>query len=109
GGRWDRTGSIKMAKLNISPRERLDDVVRKTSDLDFGGTDCSRPMLHATQEKYPIDVFAVYTDSETWAGNTHPMKALENYRKHFGIAAKLIVVGMVSNEFTIADPNDAGT
>jgi len=25
-----------------------------------------------------------------------------------GIAAKLIVVGMVANEFTIADPDDGG-
>ncbi|MGE3804403.1 MAG: hypothetical protein AB7K24_07005 [Gemmataceae bacterium] len=50
----------------------------------------------------------VLTDSETWAGNIHPCQALEQYRQKMGIAAKLIVVGMVSNGFTIADPNDAG-
>ena len=36
------------------------------------------------------------------------MEALRQYRHKSGIPAKLIVVGMVSNEFTIADPDDAG-
>ncbi len=55
------------------------------------------------------DAFVIYTDSETWAGrNMHPVQALRAYRRQMGVAAKLIVVGMTSNGFTIADPNDAG-
>ena len=50
----------------------------------------------------------VYTDSETWAGDVHPVQALREYRQRIGIAARLVVVGMVSNGFTIADPADAG-
>jgi 60 kDa SS-A/Ro ribonucleoprotein len=50
----------------------------------------------------------VYTDSETWAGDIHPRQALVEYRQKLGIGAKLVVIGMVSNEFSIADPNDAG-
>jgi 60 kDa SS-A/Ro ribonucleoprotein len=38
----------------------------------------------------------------------HPVQALRDYRERMGIAAKLIVVGMVANRFSIADPNDAG-
>jgi 60 kDa SS-A/Ro ribonucleoprotein len=95
-------------QLNISPRERLDDIVKKTANINAGGTDCSLPMLDSLKKKYDVDTFAVYTDSETWAGNTHPVKALERYRKERGIPAKLIVVGMTSNGFSIADPNDAG-
>ena len=30
------------------------------------------------------------------------------YRDSMGFPSKLIVVGMVANEFSIADPNDAG-
>jgi len=56
----------------------------------------------------PIDVFCVYTDSETWAGEIHPIQALNRYRGTMGIGAKLVVIGMTSNGFTIADPNDAG-
>jgi 60 kDa SS-A/Ro ribonucleoprotein len=53
-------------------------------------------------------VFVVYTDSETWFGQIHPMQALAQYREKMGIHAKLIVVGMTSNGFSIADPDDAG-
>ena len=55
-----------------------------------------------------MDAFVIYTDSETWAGETHPVQALRQYREKTGIAAKLVTVGMVSNGFSIADPNDAG-
>jgi 60 kDa SS-A/Ro ribonucleoprotein len=56
----------------------------------------------------PVDVFVVYTDSETWFGNVHPAVALRRYRQRMGIAAKLVVVGMVANRFSIADPDDGG-
>ena len=41
-------------------------------------------------------------------GQIHPAQALNEYRRQMGIAAKLVVVGMTSNGFSIADPNDAG-
>ncbi len=95
-------------KLNISPRERLDDVVRKTRNVNFGGTDCALPMIYAMKQGLDIDTFVVLTDSETWAGSIHPSQALRKYREKSGRPAKLIVVGMTGNGFSIADPNDAG-
>ena len=92
----------------ISPRQRLDDVVKATRGLPFGGTDCSLPMLWALKHKLTVDAFIIYTDSETWAGAVHPAQALARYRQEMGIPAKLVVVGMVSNGFSIADPNDPG-
>jgi 60 kDa SS-A/Ro ribonucleoprotein len=50
----------------------------------------------------------VYTDSETWAGGIHPGQALSEYRRRMGIPAKLVVVAMTSNGFSIANPDDAG-
>lgn len=94
--------------FNISPRERLDDILQRTYNLPFGGTDCALPMLYALEQKLPIDTFIVYTDSETWAGKIQPVQALQEYRQKMGIPAQLIVVGMVSNGFTIANPNDGG-
>jgi len=38
----------------------------------------------------------------------HPVQALQAYRRQSGIPAKLVVVGMTSNGFSIADPDDAG-
>jgi 60 kDa SS-A/Ro ribonucleoprotein len=97
-----------LTPLPLSPRQRLDDAVRTVSDLPFGGTDCALPMLYAQALEREIDTFVIYTDSETWAGDIHPAQALRDYRRSSGIEARLVVVGMVSNGFSIADPADPG-
>jgi 60 kDa SS-A/Ro ribonucleoprotein len=107
GGRWD-SGSTALTELQISPKQTLPEAVRAVSNLSFGGTDCAMPMLYAMKRKLEVDCFMVYTDSETWAGSIQPVQALQQYRQQTGIPAKLVVVGMVSNGFTIADPSDAG-
>ncbi|RYG24143.1 TROVE domain-containing protein, partial [bacterium] len=94
--------------LPLSRRMRLEDALKHTRDQNFGRTDCALPMLYASQKRMSVDVFVVYTDNETWAGNVHPSQALRAYREQMGIAAKLIVVGITATGFTIADPNDAG-
>ena len=100
--------SSGLTPLPISPRQRLDDVVRSISGIPFGGTDCALPMVEAEKNRWAVDVFVVYTDNETWAGSIHPAQALRRYRERMGIAAKLVVVAMASNGFSIADPEDAG-
>jgi len=101
--------SDTLIPLNISPRQRLDDVIRTVSNLPFGGTDCSLPMLYASREKLEVDTFIVLTDSETWAGrHGHPHQTLQDYRDRWGIDAKMIVVGMTATECSIADPADPG-
>ena len=97
-----------LTPLSISPRQRLDDAATTVSDLPFGGTDCALPMLYAQSLQREIDTFVIYTDSETWAGDIHPVQALRDYRHASGIDARLVVVGMVSNGFSIADPADPG-
>lgn len=105
-GLWGSGTQLKPLKL--SPKMKLPEAVRSISDIPFGTTDCSLPMQYALKEKLKVDVFVIYTDSETYAGVVHPFQALRQYRQETGIDAKLIVCGMVSNGFTIADPNDAG-
>jgi 60 kDa SS-A/Ro ribonucleoprotein len=107
GGRWDG-GTSALTPLGISPQQRLDDVVHYMAALPMGGTDCALPMLYALRNRLEVDCFVVYTDSETWHGEIHPAQALWQYRDQMGIPARLVVCGMVSNSFTIADPNDAG-
>jgi 60 kDa SS-A/Ro ribonucleoprotein len=108
GAKTAREFLRSVSPFDISPTMRLDDVIHRVSELDFGGTDCALPMLWAAKEKIPVDTFAIYTDSETWSGEIHPTQALRDYRQSMGIPAKLVVVGMVSNGFSIADPDDAG-
>ena len=100
--------STHFAPLPLTPGQRLDDVLRVTRDLSFGGTDCALPMLWAKKAKQEVDVFAVFTDNETWAGTVPPVRALREYREATGIAARLVVYGLTATSFTIADPEDAG-
>lgn len=100
--------SDQFVHLPITARQRLDAAVDMTNNLPFSRTDCSLPMKWAMANKVAVDSFLVYTDSETYAGVPHPHQALEQYRQATGIPARLVVVGMVSNGFTIADPDDAG-
>lgn len=95
--------------LGISRKDSLETVIRKTSQLRFGATDCALPMVYAEQNNIDVDVFIVYTDNETWFGrNGHPSEALRRYRSKTGIDAKLIVCGMTATKFSIADPKDRG-
>lgn len=98
--------SNRFMELKISKSDRLQNACQYTAQLPFESTDCAIPMLYATKNKIPVDVFAVYTDSETYMGSAHPTQALEQYRQTMGRDAKLVVVGMTSNGFTIADPKD---
>ena len=106
---WSSSGyDAALSHLDITPRRRLDDIVKYTEGLSFGGTYCALPMLYAKEQKKEFDAFIIYTDSETWAGNIHPFQALKQYRASSGIDARLIVVGMTATEFSIADPSDKG-
>jgi 60 kDa SS-A/Ro ribonucleoprotein len=101
-------GEPGITRVNISPRMRLAEVIKRIEGIPMGGTDCALPMLWAARNKLNVAGFITYTDSETWAGNIHPAQALRQYRSEFVGDAKAVVVGMTSNGFTLADPNDRG-
>lgn len=101
--------SHEFRNLNISPNLSLNEVIKKTQCISFGGTDCALPMIYALKNKLEIDAFVVYTDNETWFGDRHPTQALREYREKMGRNAKLVVVGMTSTGFTIADPEDGNS
>ena len=70
--------------------------------------EASAAMALITAATEPEHEIITYTDSETWAGNIHPAQALREYRREFVGDVKAVVVGMTSNGFTLADPNDRG-
>lgn len=107
-GRKRKPNLDGISLLDISKTDSLSQVIGKVSRLPFGGTDCALPMIWAMENEPTLETFVVYTDNETWAGSIHPHQALQKYRKQTGINAKLIVVGMTSTGFSIADPSDPG-
>ncbi|KAF8371703.1 rop-1, partial [Pristionchus pacificus] len=98
----------ELVKLPYKGDWTLEKVSNHMDSLRFGSTDCALPMEWARQEKKKFDVFIVFTDNETYFGEVHPFKALQDYRESSGINARLIVCGMTATNFTIADPTDAG-
>ena len=101
-------GEPGITRVGVSPRMRLAEVIKRIEAIPMGGTDCALPMLWAARNKLNVAGFITYTDSETWAGNIHSAQALRQYRCEFVGDAKAVVVGMTSNGFTLADPNDRG-
>ncbi|GCC32064.1 hypothetical protein chiPu_0010524 [Chiloscyllium punctatum] len=100
--------SDEMVPIHISSEMTMDEVFTAMHAVPFGATDCALPMLWAIKTKTVADMFLVFTDNETYYGNMHPADALREYRKNMDIPAKLIVCGLASNGFTIADPDDRG-
>ena len=96
-----------MVPLRIGPHMKLHEVEMEMSHVPMGSTDCALPMVWAEEQKKDFDVFVVYTDNDTNSGSIHPSEAMKRYRLNRNLPnAKLIVCGMASNSFTIADPND---
>ena len=116
--------SHTLVPVSLSPRQRLDDVVKTLRAIEMGGTYCALPIKDALASKTPVDAFVSYTDSETWDGNVpasawmrqhgwdvpdKPAAAyLTDYRAATGIPTRHVVVGMCSTGFTLADPADPG-
>lgn len=103
---WGFMRNDAVTPLSISPRQRLRDVIRDISGLPFGGTDCSLPARWARENGEDYGAIIHYTDSETWAGGSHPFQELERYREHVGHDVAQVVVGMTATDASIADPND---
>lgn len=100
--------SDRFVDLGISPNMSLEEITTKINRMNFGGTDCALPMIYAKENNIAVDTFVVMTDCETWAGSMHPHVALERYRQHSGIDAKLVVMGMTATNISIANPMDPG-
>ncbi len=100
--------SENFVRVPITATDRLASAVDAVSTLPHGQTDCSLPMQYAIEHKLDVDLFVIYTDNETYFGEIHPKTALDMYRQEMGRPAKCAVVAMLANNFSIADPNDAG-
>ena len=102
---WARPG---IQERNVMKNYNLSQVVDIFSNWSGGGTDCSLPMIWALENGKEYDVIIIQTDNETWAGKVHPIEALKKYRREMNLNTKLIVAGVTSTGFSIADPDDSG-
>lgn len=84
----------------LSRRQRLDDVVHLFSRWG-GGTDLALPILYAQHLRRVVDAIVVVTDNETWAGQCHPIQALEQYRATINPAVKVVVLATACTHGTV--------
>lgn len=110
--RVDSAQTMKFAMsakgLALSKRMRITDAMRAIEDGGVGyGTNCSLPFTHAIQNAIKVDAFVVFTDSETWDGDSHPSQELQRYRDRINPAAKVVWCAMTAGRATCGDPEDA--
>jgi 60 kDa SS-A/Ro ribonucleoprotein len=96
----------EVRELNISPRQRLDDIL-KTLPHDGGATDASQPILWAHQRKVKFDAMCYYSDGESWAGQIHAAQAMEAYRRTAGLNTLLCTCDIVPNMTQLTDNLDS--
>lgn len=112
-----------LVPVNITPTMRLDEVMRITAAIPFGGTDCRLPIFYAGSEDKEYDAFISYTDSETYGHGqmyvhaylggypgAREMKGyrgvLNSYRKTYVKDARSVVVGVSATDISLNDPLD---
>lgn len=110
--------SHTLVDLRISPKMRLDSVIKEMQKIQMGGTDCSLPVKWATANKVKVDAFISYTDNETWFDggcgylsrqSGHPSQWLRKYREATGNLARHCEIGFTSTSTSIGDTHDPYT
>ena len=97
----------KFHDLGITSTDTLAQAMAKTN-LPFSSTNPGVVIETATRNKWKIDSFEIFTDNEVNQGK-HASPMLKEYRKNMGVPhAKMVMVGMAVNDFTMADPKDHG-
>ncbi|CAJ0565461.1 unnamed protein product, partial [Mesorhabditis spiculigera] len=101
-----RTASVAMGMIGMKTEEHVEPVAFCDSLVEIpweaNDSDLEPPTA-------PADGLGEKVQEATYYGKIHPHEALLEYRKASGIHdAKLAVLGMCSNSFSIADPDEAG-
>ena len=98
--------STQFVDLDITARDSFRSALKKTANHTFGGTDASVAYRWAIVNKTKVDIFCFWTDSESWAGRSHPSQALAEYRRKVNPKAKAVYVTLQTNRITLVDPRD---
>ena len=97
-----------LMEVNISDTSSLNSAIKSLDNLSFSSTNIAAPIEKALRERQVIDHFIIYTDSEVNTGR-NVSGVLNEYRRKVNPEARLTVVGMTANEFTVGDPDDSLT
>lgn len=106
---WCFVGAFasKFQSFPINASSSINDVLNAVrTNSNFGGTNPSTAIEYAIKNKMDVDKFVIITDNEVNSGY-HVHEKIREYRQKMNKPkAKLIVVGLEVNNFTLADPDD---
>lgn len=98
--------TTELHRVSYPKKTSLQTLMRASKSIT-GGTDCSLPIKYADQHKLDVDAIIMYSDNESWAGQSHASQALKTYRNKSGNKqTKFVSVQMTATSFTNADPDD---
>lgn len=83
----------------------LDKTIEFTRQFGAGGTDCSIPIAYALKHKKHFDLFVLFTDGESWAGN-HGAAVVQEYRKQVNANARVVYCTTAPYGTVLTDPGD---
>jgi 60 kDa SS-A/Ro ribonucleoprotein len=92
--------------LKITARDSFSSAIKKAANQNFGGTDATAAYRWAIKNQFYTDIFCFWTDSESWAGRSHPSQALAEYRKKVNPNAQAVYVTLAVNQLSLVDPQD---
>lgn len=98
--------STQFVDLKITKNDTFLSALKKAQLNNFGGTDASVAYEWMIKNKFKADIVCFWTDSESWAGNSHPAQALAKYRKRVNPDIKAVYVTLAPYGITLVDPND---
>ena len=83
----------------------LADTIAFAANFGGGGTDCSIPVGYALENKKKFDLFVMFTDGESWAGN-HAASVLKQYREQVNPDARVVYCTTAPYGTVLTDPGD---
>ncbi|MEO1429254.1 MAG: TROVE domain-containing protein [Cyanobacteria bacterium J06633_8] len=92
--------------LGITAKDSFSSAIAKARNQNFGGTDASVAYEWMIKNNFKADVICFWTDSESWAGRSHPSQALSRYRQKVNSNAKAVYVTLAPYRITLVDPKD---
>jgi len=102
--------SHRLVPLDISPRERLDDVMTKIRRMTMGSTDVSLPMLWAMDEGLTdVAHFTISNDGEVNTGGCTRIRRWRCTGRSTTRRRGLSQMAFTSTNITVAEPGDPGS
>jgi 60 kDa SS-A/Ro ribonucleoprotein len=100
-------------EIPLAPGQSLERALQYVTSIRGGGTDVSLSVRYALDQFLSkgivYDTLIVYTDSETWAGDTHFYQALSQYRNKVNPNLKVVLAATAPNNVKLSEPQDSKT